>query len=158
MPPTIAPIDLQQFLHRHVPLSQAMQVCVEAINADQLVLAAPFAPNLNQHGTVFGGSAATLGVLASWSLLHTRLMQQAVHCKLVVQRSAMDYEAPMSAAFTATATLADPADWAHFIATFEAHGKSRIQVRAVLRSEGRRAGVFSGEFVALRESAGEGAA
>lgn len=149
----MSPTELQQFLHRSVPLSQAMQVRVELIEADQLVLSAPMAPNLNQHGTVFGGSSATLGVLAAWSLLHVRLTQQAVHCKLVVQRTAMEYEAPMSAAFSATATWAAGSDWDKFLAAYHAHGKARIQAQAMLQSAGRRAGRFSGEFVALREDA-----
>lgn len=130
-----------------------MQVQVDLIEAEQLVLSAPMAPNVNQHGTVFGGSAATLGVLAAWSLLHMRLTQQAVHCKLVVQRTAMEYEAPMSDAFTAIATLAPTADWDKFLEAYHAHGKARIQALAVLQSAGRRAGLFSGEFVALREVA-----
>lgn len=148
----MSPTELQQFLHRNVPLSQAMQVEVDAIDAAQLVLSAPLLPNLNQHGTVFGGSAATLGVLAAWSLLHTRLTRQAVHCKLVVQRSAMEYEAPMSDRFTAKATLSAEADWDRFLAAYAAHGKARIQVRATLHSAGQRAGLFSGEFVAVREA------
>ena len=150
----MSPTELQQFLHRNVPLSQAMQVGVDSIDADRLVLSAPMAPNLNQHGTIVGGSAATLGVLAAWSLLHTRLTRQAVHCKLVVQRSAMEYEAPMSGTFTATATLAAAADWNQFIAAFHAHGKARIEVQAVLQSASRPAGLFTGEFVAVREPAG----
>ena len=150
----MSPTELEQFVHRNVPLSQAMQVGVEAIDADRLVLSAPMAPNLNQHGTIFGGSAATLGVLAAWSLLHTRLMRQAVHCKLVVQRSAMEYEAPMSGTFTATATLAAAADWGKFIDAFHAHGKARIAALAVLQSAGRRAALFTGEFVAVREAEG----
>lgn len=148
----MSPKELQQFLHRNVPLSQAMQVGVDSIEADRLVLSAPMAPNLNQHGTIFGGSAATLGVLAAWSLLHTRLIQQGVHCKLVVQRSAMAYEAPMSGVFTATATLATGVDWDRFIAAYHAHGKARIQALAVLHSTGQRAGLFTGEFVAVREA------
>lgn len=130
-----------------------MQVDVDSIEAERLVLSAPMAPNQNQHGTVFGGSAATLGVLAAWSLLHTRLTRQAVHCKLVVQRSAMEYEAPMSGRFTATATLGLDTHWDQFLATYLARGKARIQVQAVLQCAGQRAGRFSGEFVAVREGA-----
>lgn len=91
-------------------------------------------------------------MLAAWSLLHTRLTQQAVHCKLVVQRSAMEYEAPMSGRFTATATLSSEDDWDRFLAAYAAHGKARIQVRAVLHSAGQRAGLFTGDFVAVREA------
>lgn len=148
----MSPNELKHFLHRNVPLSQAMRVGVDLIEAERLVLSAPKAPNLNQHGTIFGGSAATLGVLAAWALLHTRLSQQAVHCKLVVQRSAMEYEAPMSGVFTATATLAAGADWDMFMAAYHAHGKARIQAQAVLHSAGQRAALFTGEFVAVREA------
>lgn len=71
--------ELEQFLHRSVPLSQAMALQVRHIAAERVVLAAPIAPNINQHATVFGGSQATLGVLAAWSLVHIGLSAQKMH-------------------------------------------------------------------------------
>jgi thioesterase domain-containing protein len=148
----LSPTELQEFLHRSVPLSRAMGVAVEAITPDSVVLAAPFEQNINQHGTVFGGSSATLSVLAAWSLLHTRLMLEGIDVKLVVQRSAMEYEAPMAGRFTATATLAPVADWRHFVDAIRAKGKARIQVLAIVGSSSQPAGRFQGDFVAVREA------
>lgn len=130
-----------------------MSVAVDAVTEEAVVLSAPMAPNLNQHGTVFGGSSATLAVLAAWSLLHTRLVSEGIDVKLVVQRTSMDYEAPMADRFTASATLAPGADWSHFVAAIHAKGKARIQVVAVVASGALPAGRFSGEFVAVRDAA-----
>lgn len=57
----------------------------------------------------------------------------------------------MSCMFTATATLADGADWDTFVVEDHAHGKARIKVHDVPHSAGHRAGRFAGEFVVVRE-------
>ncbi|MDL2338661.1 MAG: YiiD C-terminal domain-containing protein, partial [Pseudomonadota bacterium] len=50
-----------------------MQVSVVEVSAEQVVLAAPLAPNINHQDTVFGGSASAVAILAAWSMLHTKL-------------------------------------------------------------------------------------
>ena len=66
-------IDLERYLHEHIPLSKAMQVSVVSVDTDGVTLRAPLAPNINHQDTVFGGSASAVAILAGWSLLHTRL-------------------------------------------------------------------------------------
>ena len=144
-------IELQDFLHRSVPLSRSMCVAVEEISSEHLVLSAPMEPNVNQHGTVFGGCSATLAVLAAWSLLHTRLIRESIDVNLVVQRSSMEYLAPMTGRFTALAMLERRTDWAQFVHAIHANGKARIEVQATMSSSARQAARFKGEFVAVRE-------
>jgi thioesterase domain-containing protein len=116
---------------------------------DAVVLAAPLAPNKNHRDTVFGGSATALAMLAAWSLLHTRLLARGMHCRLVVQRCAMDYEQPIPGDFTARAALDEAPAWPRFLRTLERRDKARISVPAVLEHGGQAVCRFSGEFVAL---------
>ncbi len=145
----MAPEELERYLHEHIPLSRAMQVSVEKIEEDTVVLGAPLAPNINHRETVFGGSASAVAILAAWSLLHIRLNKAGAASRLVIQRNTMDYEAPIHGAFAARATLDRPAEWPQFMRMLARKGKARITVLSVLVYDGRVAGRFSGEFVAL---------
>lgn len=141
--------QLERYLHKHIPLSAAMQVTVQSLSAKTLTLQAPLAPNINHQETVFGGSASTLAILSAWSLLHTRLAQEGIASQLVIQRNEMAYLKPMTEDFTATAALVDENDWARFLKMLRRKGKARIRVAAVLYSGQLLAGKFSGEYVAL---------
>ena len=54
------PAALAAFLHEKIPLSAAMDVSVVSASASEVVLEAPLDPNINVHGTMFGGSVSTL--------------------------------------------------------------------------------------------------
>jgi thioesterase domain-containing protein len=143
------PADLEAYLHEHIPLSQAMEVSVVSVDEEAVVLRAPLAPNINHRRTAFGGSVATLATLAAWSLLHVRCRASGIDARLVIQRNSMEYERAIRGDFTARADIA-AADWLPFTRMFARKGIARIALASVLESEGRVAGRFAGEFVALR--------
>jgi thioesterase domain-containing protein len=141
--------ELQQYLYEHIPLSAAMGVSVLQVAPERVVLAAPLDRNINHRHTVFGGSASAVAILAAWSLVQVRLRAANLACRLVIQRNTMDYDQPISGDFTVQAGLAQPEAWPAFMRLLQRRGKARISVAATLQFEGRAAGRFSGEFVAL---------
>ena len=141
--------QLQAYLHGHIPLSAAMQVSVDAVDAQGVTLRAPLAPNINHRDTVFGGSASAVAILAAWSLLHTRLLAEGIVARLVIQSNAMDYALPILGEFTARSALEEPEHWSRFTRTLARRGKARARVAAVLQSNGQAVGRLTGEFVAL---------
>ena len=145
----MTPMDLEHYLHEHIPLSKAMQVSVVEIGTEQLVLEAPLAPNINHRETVFGGSASALAILAAWSLVHVRLRAARLPSRLVIQRNTMEYERPMVGTFRARASLDTGAAWSRFLRILARRGKARIHVLATLEYEGQVTGRLTGEFVAL---------
>lgn len=147
----MSPNELQQYLHRHIPLSKAMDVSVMKVAADSVILSAPLAPNINHRETVFGGSASAVAILAAWSLLHTRLRSEGVTSRIVIQRNTMDYTLPIRGGFTARSRLLDVDAWPTFTRTLARRGKARAKVLSVLEYEGREAASLNGEFVALGE-------
>jgi len=145
----VSPLELEQYLHDCIPLSRAMQITALDLSEDSATLAAPLAPNVNHRGTLFGGSACTLAILAAWSLLYGRLKGRTPETSLVLQRHSMSYQRPVAASFSARAQLAPGAQWPQFIRTLERRGKARICVAARLFCAGEQAASFEGEFVAL---------
>jgi thioesterase domain-containing protein len=145
----MSPKDLEQYLHDHIPLSAAMQVHVLDLSADEVVLGAPLAPNINHRHTVFGGSASALAILAAWSLLHTRLAAEDLTTRLVIQRNTVTYDKPLNGAFRARAVAPASGLWEAFTRTLRRKGRARISVRATLLEGDVEAGQLEGDFVAL---------
>lgn len=141
--------DLEVYLHAHIPLSAAMQVEVVAVAPDAVTLAAPLAPNINHRSTAFGGSVSTLAILSAWSLVSRRLEAEELASRLVIQSNRMDYDQPITAAFTATARLADQAAWPAFRRMLVRKGRARVDVRATVACDGAAAARFEGAFVAF---------
>jgi thioesterase domain-containing protein len=143
-------VEVEQYLHRHIPLSAAMGVRVKLATPGRVELAAPLAPNINHHSTVFGGSASAVATLSAWTLVHVGLQHANVEATTVIQRNAMSYEEPIHGDFTAVCTLIDDSGWQRFLKTLERRGRARITMNAHLLFEGRQAASFEGDFVALR--------
>lgn len=138
---------LRNVLYADIPLARAMGVEVVQADPTCIRLTAPLAPNRNPHGTVFGGSANALAILAAWSLLHVRLGGSHPQCRIVIQQNRMRYEQPLTEAMTAQCAFDDTSRWTYFLRTLERHGRARLGLTAEVSSEGRCGAVFEGEFV-----------
>jgi thioesterase domain-containing protein len=146
----VTPTELTTYLHGHIPLSRAMAVRVVSCSADAVELEAALEPNINVHGTAFGGSVATLGVLAAWSVLHLRLESKGAKSQLVIHRSQTEYLAPIAGVFSAAARI-DDAAYPAFEQMLGRRGKARLHVVAEIVHAGAVAARFTGEFVAIAE-------
>ncbi len=150
-PRTTSPeLEIEQYLHRHIPLSAAMGVRVKLATPTRVELAAPLAPNINHHDTVFGGSASAVATLSAWTLVHVGLRHANVDAATVIQRNVMSYEEPIRGDFTAVCTLIDDTAWLRFLKTLERRGRGRITMNAHLVFDGRPVASFEGDFVARR--------
>lgn len=147
----MTPSALDEYLHTHIPITRAMGVRTLFASAERVELTAPLEPNINVHGTAFGGSGATLALLAAWSVLHLRLEAEAIANRLVIQRSTTDYLLPIAGDLTAVATL-DGGDLKNFLATIARRGRARLSVSSELMFEGKVAGRLTGDFVAIAET------
>lgn len=145
----MTPLELQHYLHTHIPLSKAMEISVLEAGIGAVVLSAPLAPNINHRETVFGGSSYAVAILAAWGLLHLRMIDAGQPSRLVIQSSTMSYTVPIDGTFTAIATQPEAAVWERFLRVLKRMGKARIALASDLRYQNQAAGHFEGEFVAL---------
>jgi thioesterase domain-containing protein len=126
-----------------------MGVQVRTAGVGHVKLAAPLKPNVNHAETVFGGSAAAVATLSAWTLLHLRLEDAQLDAQLVIQRSRMEFEKPITGDFEAVCDFGDAAGWERFRATLERRGRARLTLAAHLLHSKARVASFEGDFVAL---------
>jgi len=137
------------YLHRHIPLSAAMAVEVQELNDRRIRLFVPLKPNLNHRETAFGGSLSAAAILASWTVIHSRLDAEGISCRLVIQRSETDYRKPVETDFVVTAELPDKDTWSRFVETLRRRGKSRLDLTAFAGDGADPSVVHQGRFVAI---------
>ena len=147
----MTPSALRSYLHDQIPLSRAMEVEVLEASAEHVLLKAPLEPNINMHGTMFGGSAATLALLAAWSVVHLKLEAEGLPSKLVIHRTEAEYLLPVEGNATASARI-DNMDWEAFRHTYQRRGRGRLTVTSELFYNGEIATRLTGEFVAISEA------
>lgn len=141
---------LQEYLHRNIPVSQAMGITVLSASPDIIVLRAALEPNLNHRSTAFGGSVASLAVLAGWSVLRLGLDSFTPTPQIVIQRSSMQYMLPIATDFDAVCRRPEAAAWERFMRAFERRGRGRLEVDVDVRVDGESAAHLHAGFVALR--------
>ncbi len=142
--------QITAYLHEQIPITRSLGAAVELYDGNSIRLAAPLGPNLNHRGTAFGGSLSALAVLSAWALLHLNLGERGIASRLVVQRSTLDFHAPVDGDFTATSTLPAPAQWNRFLATLERHGRARVTVTSLIACASALGASHEGTYVALR--------
>ena len=143
-------VEFERDLLATIPLARAMQLSLRAHAADELVLAAPLAPNVNDKGCAFGGSLGSLLTLAGWGLIVLHLRARDRACDVYVQDSQMRYLAPVWDDFSAHARLADGESWEAFDAALDARGRARLRVHCrVPLADGSDACTLQARFVAI---------
>lgn len=142
--------DFERALLADIPLARAMALRVLAYDGDELALAAPLPPNINDKGCAFGGSLVSLLTLSGWGLIVLKLGALGLDCDVYVQDSAVRYLAPVWTDFVARARLAEGETWTAFAAMLAARGRARLRVScAVTLEDGSDACTLDARFVAI---------
>jgi thioesterase domain-containing protein len=117
--------DLQDKIHRNIPLSQAMGYRITELTDRRISVAAPLAPNRNIHGTGFAGSLYGLGMLAAWGLCAHIIARAGLDADLVVVEATIRYRAPVRGDIVCRCSITD--DAAHtFVDTLAAKRRARV--------------------------------
>ncbi len=106
---------LTQTLHKEVPLTRQMGVKVVDYVDDSLEITADFGPNVNIHGTAFGGSLFSICAVAGWALLHLEYEEAGVHAPSVLGDASIKYFRPVKGEIRALCHLPDSATFEPFI-------------------------------------------
>ena len=140
--------ELQAFLHANIPATAALSLSVVDITPDSLILSVPHAPNRNHKNTVFGGSIALAATVGGWAMVHSRFPEAAGN--IVIQQGETRYLHPANGDLTVITRAAAEEDWRKMKEMFEQRGKGKIVLETEIFSDGVKAAVFSGKFVALK--------
>jgi thioesterase domain-containing protein len=150
--------DALQRLEHHfqsMPPVVAMEPQIRGYDGQRLQLSAPLARNVNDKGSAFGGSLASLMTLASWGLVSLKVEAAGVDAEIYVADSRIRYLLPVFDDLHVTAELDSPdaapeAVWDGFIATLRQRGRARTTLVArVPLADGRIATDFTARYVAI---------
>lgn len=144
----MSPDQLDAYLHQHIPLSRHMGLHVLDAQPLRLRVHLPLAPNVNPHGTVFGGALAALGLVSAWMLLYLAFQRAGVEVKLVGKQGQCDFLAPADGDCIAETACA-AADLDTLLAQFAARGRARHSLTTVIRVGDREVARHLGVYTAL---------
>lgn len=123
--------SLERYLRETIPLARAIDVRVIGYDGYRLALSAPLAPNVNDKGCAFGGSSASLLLLAGWGLTTLKLAEAGLDADVYVQENSMFYLEPVWGEMVGEA-FAPEDPWDTFFATLRARGRARVLLESEL--------------------------
>lgn len=123
------------WLHQAIPLTAAMQIDEVDYTGNQLVLSAPLEPNLNDKGTGFAGSIASIATLSGWCLLTLWLRERDIEADVMIAKSEQRYLAPVTDRLKATATLPEDHEVERFWKRFQEKQRARLPISVALGNE-----------------------
>jgi len=110
-----------------------MGVVAKGFDGDTLTLAADLEPNINIHGTAFGGSMYSLAALCGWSLLRLRLEGAQLEAEIMLGSAHIDYRRPLRSRLFARADCG-PDQFRAFADRVEQGRRASIEVPVSLGS------------------------
>jgi thioesterase domain-containing protein len=117
---------LEQTLHKEVPLTEQMGLRVEAHDNNELVLHADFAPNINIHGTAFGGSLYSICAVTCWGMLHLKFEEEGIDAHCVLGQANIVYLQPVKGDIKARCRLPDDGSVEKFIQRLKMGRKPKL--------------------------------
>ena len=144
--------DLRQFeeeCRAEIPLLNAMQLSFVDYGDLALTMEAPLAPNINNKGTAFGGSIASICLFGGWAVATLAFGENDIHnTEIVVFRNEMTFERPARGLLEVRAYL-EPEDFEACLARLEAGdpGRIRFDVHVELFHDDERCATMRGLYV-----------
>ncbi|MCC5812160.1 MAG: YiiD C-terminal domain-containing protein [Ectothiorhodospiraceae bacterium] len=148
--------ELERYMLDRIPMARAMEVHLEQADESTLTLSAPLTPNVNHQGTVFGGSAAAIGVLSAWLMVVARLRAAGIPGNVVIQSHTMNYLKPIAGDFLAVAQAPAAPDWEKAVSLLGRKRPARLELQAQLLLGDIVVGTLEGRFVVQPEGIGAG--
>jgi thioesterase domain-containing protein len=145
-------IDLNRFeaeCRQDIPLLNAMHLSFVSFENLTLTMEAPLAPNINNKGTAFGGSIASICLFGGWAVATLAFVDNDIHnTEIVVYKNEMTFERPARGHLLVNAFI-KPDDFAACLARLKAKdaGRIRLDIHVELFHDDERCATMSGLYV-----------
>jgi thioesterase domain-containing protein len=140
-------------LHDDIPLARALGIEIVRHGHDGVALTAPFDPNRNGHGTLFGGSAVSVALIAGWLLVHGWVEAAGIDADVVIHELDARFDTPITGNVRATAQAPPSRARERFERTLAKRGRARVDVPIrVGGGDVSKGTALVGRYVALRRA------
>ena len=144
--------DTEQFLiwlKTQIPLLNHMGLGALAYDGKVLTIPAALEPNINDKGTGFGGSLATLATISGWCLTTLLLRDHDYDCDVMIRDCNMSYLAPVKAAFASQVVVPEQPSIDQFLQRLSEKGRARLALTIQIICEGETTLEMQGNYVAI---------
>lgn len=140
-------------LYADIPLARALGIEIVHLGAERVELTAPFEQNRNGHGTLFGGSAVSIALIAGWLLVHGWVEAAGVDADVVIHELDARFDTPIDRDARAVADAPPTRARERFEKTLDRRGRARIDIPIRVGSvDTSKATALVGRYVALRRT------
>ncbi len=145
-------IDLDQFeadCRRDIPLLTAMELSFVDYSEHTLTMEAPLAPNVNNKGTAFGGSIASICLFGGWAVATLGFIDAGIdNTEIVVYKNDMTFERPARGLLTVRARI-QPGEFDTLLARLEDGdpGRIRFDIDVEMFHDDQRCATMQGVYV-----------
>lgn len=135
-------------LRSQVPLIAHMGVDLVSWDGATVIVEAPLAPNLNTHGTAFGGSLYNVAAMTGWSAVHLTLMDAGHTPSVWVAKGEIEYKTPVRGVLRGTATVSAESRQ-QLLQAYESKGRGKMTVDVVIQEGGQDAVILKAVYAAM---------
>ncbi len=140
--------ELEQTLHREMPISVPMGVRAVEWQDRRLAMQMPLAPNRNHQYSAFAGSLNALCTVVGWGTVFLLTREVGVAGNIVIRRGSIRYLRPVrSPEIIARGLPLDPVGMEFFYELLRSKGRSKIDVAAEIADAEGPLVTFSGSYV-----------
>jgi len=141
-------------LYRDIPMAEALGIEILTLGPEGVELSAPFETNRNGHGTLFGGSAVSVALIAGWLLVHGWVESAGADADVVIHELDARFDAPITEEVHAVAKAPPARARSRFERTLEKRGRARVDIPIrVAGADPQRGTALVGRYVALTREA-----
>jgi len=79
--------SLQTFLYQEIPLTRDMGLEIKEFSSESIITTAPLDKNINDKGSVFGGSSSALMIITAWSLIKLNCQNNGITSDIVIHKN-----------------------------------------------------------------------
>lgn len=127
--------SLTDYILSNIPILKHSKLSVAKLTDNTIKLSAPLYENRNHYGSAFGGSIATIGIVAGWAILTYKIKKENIPTTLVIKSSHTEYKLPVQNDFYAEVII-EQNEWNNFKSKISEKGKAGISVTSKIISNG----------------------
>lgn len=144
----VAGHDVNAYLARYVPITQAMGIRMRSFDAAGVTMTAPLKPNINDKGIAFGGTLAAILALSGWALTDLVLREAGEAADVLIAVAATEYRAPVAGRIVARCPFPPQEELSAFLTAYRLRGRARLKLEAFIETKAGPAALFHATYVA----------
>lgn len=142
--------EFEVFLHKQIPITKAMEFSVIEFTPSKVRISAKLKANINHKSTAFGGSINALMTVCGWAMVFINIKEIDPKAHIVIQKSSINYIAPIDEDFIAECELTDEETKVNFLDSYRKHNKARLKLKVFCFKEDKLLAEYEGQYVVFK--------